>query len=415
VTTIASELPRPPDILSNWLTVLLAMSCGLIVANLYYAQPLIGLIAADLGLSPQSAGLIVTVTQLGYGAGLLLVVPLGDLVENRRLVVGISSLGALALLAAAFATHPLPFLIAGLCIGFGSVAVQILIPYAGHLAPPEIRGRVVGNVTTGLMIGVLLSRPASSFIAAASSWHAVYKVSACGMILLALVLHRMLPQRYPTARLGYGQLLASMMHMARTNVVLRRRALYQAALFGVFSMFWTTAPLLLAGPAFHLTQRGIAMFALAGVAGAISAPLAGRVADRGWTRPATAAVMLLTASGFALTRLGVGVLDRHRAAARGPDLSRDRFGIASAASAAPMSTCDIRDRSRDPDIAKAHPGYLLNRQQAATRRQRPAAAPPAFRRASAAGRRRTAPRAVARRATFATRLLRACGWCPARW
>lgn len=303
MTTIASELPRPPDILSNWLTILLAMSCGLIVANLYYAQPLIGPISADLGLSPQSAGLIVTVTQLGYGAGLLLIVPLGDLVENRRLVVGITSLGALALLAAAFVTHPLPFLIAGLCIGFGSVAVQILIPYAGHLAPSAIRGRVVGNVTTGLMIGVLLSRPASSFIAAASSWHAVYKVSACGMILLALVLHRMLPQRLPTARLGYGQLLESMMHMARTNVVLRRRALYQAALFGVFSMFWTTAPLLLAGPAFHLTQRGIAMFALAGVAGAIAAPLAGRVADRGWTRPATAAVMLLTAGGFALTRL----------------------------------------------------------------------------------------------------------------
>jgi predicted MFS family arabinose efflux permease len=303
VTTIASDLPRPPQILSGWLTVLLAMSCGLIAANLYYAQPLIGPISADLGLSPQSAGLIVTATQLGYGAGLLLIVPLGDLVENRRLIVGITSLGALALLVAAFANHPLPFLIAGLCIGFGSVAVQILIPYAGHLAPAATRGRVVGNVATGLLIGVMLSRPASSFIAAASSWHAVYKVSACGMILLALVLHRLLPQRYPTARLGYGQLLASMMHMARTNVVLRRRALYQAALFGAFSMFWTTVPLLLAGPAFHLTQRGIAMFALAGAAGAISAPLAGRVADRGWTRPATAAVMLLTASGFALTRL----------------------------------------------------------------------------------------------------------------
>jgi predicted MFS family arabinose efflux permease len=303
VTTIASELPRPPEILSGWLTLLLAMSCGLIVANLYYAQPLIGPITAELGMSPQSAGLIVTATQLGYGAGLLLIVPLGDLVENRRLVVGITSLGALALLAAAFATHPLPFLAAGLCIGFGSVAVQILIPYAGHLAPPAIRGRVVGNVATGLLIGVMLSRPASSFIAAASSWHAVYKVSACCMILLAVVLHRLLPSRHPTARLRYGELLASMMQMARTNVVLRRRALYQAALFGAFSMFWTTVPLLLAGPAFHLTQRGIAMFALAGAAGAISAPLAGRVADRGWTRPATAAVMLLTASGFALTRL----------------------------------------------------------------------------------------------------------------
>jgi predicted MFS family arabinose efflux permease len=288
--------------LSGWLTLLLAMSCGLIAANLYYAQPLIAPIAADLGLSPQSAGLIVTTTQLGYGAGLLLIVPLGDLFENRRLAVGVTSLGALALLAAAFSMHPLPFLIAGLFIGFGSVAVQILIPYAGHLAPAPIRGRVVGNVTTGLMLGVMLSRPASSFIAAASSWHAVYKVSACGMILLALVLHRMLPPRVPTARLSYGELLASMMHIARTNVALRRRGLYQAALFGVFSMFWTTAPLLLAGPAFRLSQTGIAMFALAGVAGAISAPIAGRVADRGWTQPATAAAMLLTAGGFALTR-----------------------------------------------------------------------------------------------------------------
>ena len=146
MTTIASELPRPPEALSGWLTTLLAMSCGLIVANLYYAQPLIGPIAADLGLSAQSAGLIVTMTQLGYGAGLLLIVPLGDLVENRRLVVGVTSLGALALLAAAFAAHPLPFLIAGLLIGFGSVAVQILIPYAGHLAPAaSIRGRPPGR------------------------------------------------------------------------------------------------------------------------------------------------------------------------------------------------------------------------------------------------------------------------------
>jgi predicted MFS family arabinose efflux permease len=242
-------------------------------------------------------------TQLGYGAGLLLIVPLGDLVENRRLVLGVTSLGALALLGAAYSTHPLPFLVAGVFIGIGSVAVQILIPYAGHLAPAATRGRAVGNVTTGLMIGVMLSRPAASFIAAASSWHMVYVVSAVAMMLLLLVLRRALPPRKPTMRLGYGQLLASMMHLAATNVVLRRRALYQACLFGVFSMFWTTIPLLLAGPAFRLSQTGIAMFALAGVAGAISAPLAGRVADRGWTRPATAAAMLLTAGGFALTRL----------------------------------------------------------------------------------------------------------------
>ncbi len=303
MTTIVSEIPRPPGVLSGWLTVLLAVSCGLIVANLYYAQPLIGPISRDLGLSPQSAGLIVTMTQLGYGAGLLLIVPLGDLVENRRLVLGVTSLGALALLGAAYSTHPLPFLVAGVFIGLGSVAVQILIPYAGHLAPAATRGRAVGNVTTGLMIGVMLSRPAASFIAAASSWHMVYVVSAVAMVLLVLVLRRMLPPRKPTTRLGYGQLLASMMHLAATSVILRRRALYQASLFGVFSMFWTTIPLLLAGPAFRLSQTGIAMFALAGVAGAISAPIAGRVADRGWTRPATAGAMLVTAAGFALTRL----------------------------------------------------------------------------------------------------------------
>jgi predicted MFS family arabinose efflux permease len=303
VTTIVSETPRPPGVLSSWLTVLLAVSCGLIVANLYYAQPLIGPISRDLGLSPQSAGLIVTMTQLGYGAGLLLIVPLGDLVENRRLVLGVTSLGALALLGAAFSTHPLPFLAAGVFIGLGSVAVQILIPYAGHLAPAATRGRAVGNVTTGLMIGVMLSRPAASFIAAASSWHMVYVVSAVAMVVLVLVLRQTLPPRKPTTRLGYGQLLASMMHLAATSVILRRRALYQASLFGVFSMFWTTIPLLLAGPAFRLSQTGIAMFALAGVAGAISAPIAGRVADRGWTRPATAGAMLVTAAGFALTRL----------------------------------------------------------------------------------------------------------------
>ena len=303
MTTITSDLPRPPDILTGWLTVLLAMSCGVIVANLYYAQPLIAPIAADLGISPQSGGLIVTMTQLGYCVGLLLIVPLGDLIENRRLVVAVTSLGTLALLGAALSTRPLPFLAAGILIGVGSVAVQILIPYAGHLAPEATRGRVVGNVTSGLMIGVLLSRPISSFVAAVSSWHVVYFASATVMALLVLVLRRMLPPRMPTARLGYGQLLASMMHLARTNVALRRRALYQASLFGVFSLFWTTVPLLLAGPAFHLTQTGIAMFALAGAAGAVSAPLAGRVADRGWSRPATAVAMLLTAGGFALTRL----------------------------------------------------------------------------------------------------------------
>ncbi|WP_024509348.1 MFS transporter [Bradyrhizobium sp. ARR65] len=304
MTTIASDLPGDSQEVSGWITLLLAASCGLIVANLYYAQPLVGPIAADLGLSPQLAGLIVTMTQIGYGAGLLLIVPLGDLVENRRLVIAVTGLGALALAGAALSSAPLPFLLASLLIGLGSVAVQILIPYAGHLAPHAVRGRVVGNVTTGLMLGIMLARPASSFIAAVSSWHVVYGISAAIMVALCLVLRRSLPVSEPRARLGYGKLLASMVHLARTTPVLRRRALYQAGLFGAFSLFWTTVPLVLAGPGFRFSQAGVALFALAGVAGAIAAPLAGRIADRGWTRPATAFAMLLTAGGFALTRFG---------------------------------------------------------------------------------------------------------------
>src|SRR6202012_326142 len=300
VTTITTDLPhpsRPSELLSGWLTLLLAAACGLIVANLYYAQPLVGPIARDLALSPQAAGLIVAVPQLGYWAGLLLIVPLGDLVENRRLVLAVTGLGALALVGAGLSSHPLPFLLSGLSVGLGSGAGQILIPYAGHLAPAAIRGRVVGNVTSGLMIGVMLARPASSFIAAASSWHMVYFISAVIMAGLILVLRRALPPRTPTVRLHYGELLGSMMHLAAGNEALRRRALYHATLFFVFSMFWTAVPLLLAGPDFHLTQNGIALFGLAGAAGAISAPIAGSVADRGWTRPATAGAILLTVAG----------------------------------------------------------------------------------------------------------------------
>jgi predicted MFS family arabinose efflux permease len=303
VTTITSDLPDHSPSISSWITFLLALSCGLIVANIYYAQPLVGPIATELGLSPQAAGLVMTMTQLGYGVGLFLVVPLGDLIENRRLAVSVLALCAVALATAAYSTHPFPFFAAALCVGLGSVAVQILLPYAGHLSPEHIRGRVIGNIMTGLMLGIMLARPLSSFVASVSSWHAVYAMSAAIMVLLALLLRQTLPVRKPQARLGYGALLASMLHLARDTPMLRRRALYQAGLFGAFNLFWTTVPLVLAGPAFQMSQTGIALFALVGAAGAISAPIAGRLADRGWTRPATAVALLLTTGGFALTLL----------------------------------------------------------------------------------------------------------------
>lgn len=286
---------------SGAMTFLLAAACGLIAANIYYAQPLAGPISSALGLSPQAAGLIVTLTQIGYGAGLLFVVPLGDLVENRKLALVMIGIATLGLLGAALSPHAAPFLVASLLIGLGSVAVQVLVPYAAHMAPEAVRGRVVGNVMSGLMLGIMLARPVSSIIAELSSWHAVFLASAAAMIALSLVLARALPPRAPTSRLRYGELLASMGHLAATTPILQRRALYHSCLFAAFSLFWTTTPLLLAGPAFGLSQGGIALFALAGVAGAIASPIAGRVADRGWTRTATVFAMLAVASAFLMT------------------------------------------------------------------------------------------------------------------
>ncbi len=289
--------------LSTWLTLLIASACGLVVANIYYAQPLAGPISLALGMHAGTAGLIVTLTQLGYGLGLFLVVPLGDLVENRRLVLVLLGLSALALLGAALSTQAVAFLLSALLIGISSVAVQVLVPYAAHMAPAAQRGRVVGNVMAGLMLGIMLARPVASSVAQLSSWTMPFKLSAGLMIVVAAVLWRTLPPRVPAASLRYGELLGSMAHLLRTTPVLRRRSVYHACMFAAFSLFWTTTPLLLAGPVFGLSQGGIALFALAGVAGAIAAPIAGRVADRGWTRPATGAAMACVVVAFLLTHL----------------------------------------------------------------------------------------------------------------
>jgi len=303
---VTQTLSRDPDAgvaASPATTLLLAAACGLIAANLYYAQPLAGPIGASLGLAPAATGLIVTLTQIGYGIGLLFIVPLGDLVETRKLVRILIALAALALLGAALSAHPLPFFAAVLTIGLVSVAAQVLVPYAAHMAPPAHRGRMVGNVMSGLLMGIMLARPVASFITQLASWHAVFFLSAAAMALLALLLGVALPPRQPSSTLRYGQLLASMVRIARTTPVLQRRALYQAAMFGAFSLFWTTAPLRLIAE-FHLSQSGIALFALAGVAGAIASPIAGRLADAGHGRIATLMAMTCAIAAFALSRAG---------------------------------------------------------------------------------------------------------------
>ncbi|WP_370991257.1 MFS transporter [Bacillus tropicus] len=273
--------------ISSGLIILLATACGIIVANLYYAQPLIGLISNEIGLSNSSAGLIVTLTQIGYVVGLLFLVPLGDIVENKKLILILLFLSAFALISMVFVKSATLLLIASFFIGLGSVAAQVLVPLVSYLSSENARGRVVGNVMSGLLLGIMLARPISSLVADMWGWNAIFALSAIVIIVLAFVLSKVLPTRKTKAKTNYIALLNSMWQLLRTTPILRRRAIYHACVFGAFSLFWTTVPLLLSSPAFHFSQTAIALYALVGITGAIAAPIGGRLADLGWTRPAT--------------------------------------------------------------------------------------------------------------------------------
>ena len=285
------------------MTALLAAAAGIIVANLYYAQPLVGPIGAALGMPPAAAGLIVTLTQIGYTLGLLFIVPLGDLFENRRLIAGGLVVTSAALLLAATASQAWQFLLAALAIGISAVVAQVLVPFAAHLAPEATRGQTVGKVVSGLLLGIMVARPVASLLSGAGGYHTVFGIAAALVLALAVVLHFKLPQRRPTAPPRYVALIGSLWTLFTTSGVLRRRALYHAGLFGAFSLFWTVVPQALGGPQFGLSQNGIAVFALVGMAGAVASPIAGRLADAGRTLGATALALMLGSLSFALPML----------------------------------------------------------------------------------------------------------------
>ncbi|MDH1263238.1 MFS transporter [Pseudomonas sp. GD03944] len=301
----ALRLAQAPHTLTRGLVLLFAFCCGAIVANLYYAQPIVELIAPSVGLSAQSASLIVSLTQIGYAAGLLLLVPLADLVENRKLMIGTAIIAAAGLLAAGLSSEPNLFLALSLLIGFSSVSVQMLIPLAAHLAPEESRGRVVGNIMGGLLLGILLARPLSSLVADHFGWRMVFIAAALLMLAIILVIALTIPSRTPTHKATYGQLMGSLLTLLRSQPVLRQRAFYQGLVFASFSLFWTVAPIELARH-HGLSQTQIALFALVGAIGAFAAPMAGRLADAGHTRKASIVALLVASLSFLIGWGGVG-------------------------------------------------------------------------------------------------------------
>lgn len=298
-TPLTSTLKAPAQGLSRAMVLLFAFCCGAIVANLYYAQPIVELIAPDLGLSSSNASLIVSLTQIGYALGLLFLVPLSDLVENRKLMIATAVVAGASLLAAATLQHANGFLLVSLVIGFSSVSVQMLIPLAAHLAPEQSRGQVVGNIMSGLLLGILLARPLSSLVADHFGWRAVFLCAAGVMLAIVAVLALTIPKRVPDHKASYGELLKSLMTLMRRHAVLRQRALYQGLLFAAFSLFWTAVPMELARR-FGLSQTQIAVFALVGAMGAIAAPIAGRLADKGLTQRASLVALVLAPVAFLL-------------------------------------------------------------------------------------------------------------------
>jgi predicted MFS family arabinose efflux permease len=293
-----AEAPGGPALrMTGPMVVLFAFCCGALVANLYYSQPIIGLIAPDIGLSTHAASLTVSATQIGYALGLFFIVPLADLVENRKLLIVTSTISIGSLAVATFVRDPAIFLVVSLLIGFTSVSVQILVPLAAHFAPDASRGRVVGNVMGGLMLGVLLSRPLASFIADHFGWHVVFGTATVMTALITILLAVLMPRRMPDHEASYPQLLRSLGQLLVRLPTLRRRAFYHGCMFASFSLFWTTAPIELTRH-YGYTQTQIGVFALIGALGAIAAPIGGRLADAGHTRAGTTAAMLLAAIGY---------------------------------------------------------------------------------------------------------------------
>ena len=285
----------------------LAIGCGMAVANIYYAQPVLAPIASAFGVSQGSTALVVTLTQLGYALGMVLLLPLGDLLENRALASRTLLVTAAALLAAGLSPDFGFFLAMSVLVGMTSVVAQILVPLAAHLAPERERGKVVGTVMTGLLLGILLARTVSSLIAAAWGWRTIYLVSAVLMVALSVLLVRVLPKRQPDHSSTYPQLMLSIGRLVREEPALRRRALCQALMFGAFSCFWTSVSFELIGR-HHLGQVGIGLFALVGAAGAAAAPLAGWLGDRGHGRLGSGLALALAVVAMLLAGLWAGNL-----------------------------------------------------------------------------------------------------------
>ncbi|ADY55934.1 major facilitator superfamily MFS_1 [Syntrophobotulus glycolicus DSM 8271] len=266
--------------LNRPLILLMAAAAGIAVANLYYIQPLLSEIAEYFKVSQATAGMAATLTQVGYALGLFCFVPLGDIKERRSTIVLFLVLTSASLLLMALSTNMSMVLVSSLGIGFFTIIPQLIIPFAAHLANPEERGRILGTVLSGVLIGILLSRTFSGIIGSAFGWRIVYLAAAGMILLLAVLTRKFLPRSLPASKIPYWSLIRSLKGLMKSEPVLKEAAVNGALMFGAFSAFWTSLVFLLETPVYHLGTQEAGMFGLVGVVGALAAPLVGRISDQ---------------------------------------------------------------------------------------------------------------------------------------
>ncbi|WP_049793555.1 MFS transporter [Conexibacter woesei] len=289
---------------------LFAVACGLAVGNAYYSQPLLDQIAATFAIDHAAIGVVVTLTQVGLGLGLLLIVPLGDVLNRRRLVVTQLLAGVAALVVVGTSSSVAVLLIGMAALGAASVVTQVLVAYAAALSTPDRRGRAVGVVTSGVVVGILLARTLAGAITELAGWRAVYLVSAALTLIVAGLLLRVLPreERRPQA-IPYARLVRSSVTLLATVPLLRVRAVLALLVFAAFTTLWTALVLPLSAPPHSLSHATIGLFGLAGAAGALAAVRAGRLADRGLGQRTTGvALALLLVSWLPIALLDVTLL-----------------------------------------------------------------------------------------------------------
>lgn len=297
-------MPESDSRLAPGLVLLLATSTGVGVASLYYAQPMLGALSHDLQASTSAIGLVPTLNQLGYALGIILLAPMGDRLDRRTIILVKAVTLVMALLATALAPTLPVLLVASMVVGLAATMAQDIVPAAATLAPAEHRGKIVGTVMTGLLLGILLSRVISGLVAEHWNWRAMYVMAAVSVAVLAVALWRRLPHFTPTTRLPYGALLGSLWTLLRQYEGLRRAALAQSLLSVAFSAFWSTLAIMLSQPPLLMGSSVAGMFGLAGALGALAAPFAGRLSDRLGPEVVTRAGIGLTMLAFLVMFLG---------------------------------------------------------------------------------------------------------------